>query len=147
MFKLSNIRFQMSGFTVYNPSCSFFPLLCKFETRRAPDITSFNHLNFSCHPGTHALLSISIYYLFSCYTHPCPCMRDLGASHASMVHPPPSYFGMPVPGICSNSSHPVGRGMSPPSTSPSPVFTACLCLSYVRQHMYEAANVDSPPPT
>lgn len=36
------------------------------------------------------------------------------ASHASVpppTHPP--HFGMPVPGICSNSSHPVGIGMYP----------------------------------
>lgn len=74
-------------------------------------------------------------------------MREPGLLMPSWSPHPPSYFGMPVPGICSNSSHPVGIGMSPPSTRPSLVFTACLCLSYIRQHMYEAANADTPQPT
>lgn len=84
--------------------------------------------------------------LMDSFTCPCSCMREPGLLVPSCP-PHPFYFGMPVPGICSNSSHPVGIAM-PPHNPPRPslIFTACLCLSYVRQHMYAAASLDSPQP-
>lgn len=121
-----NARFQMSCFTVYS---QLSPLV-------------YNR---------HCLMSLnSNLFSISIFTLPAHLFvwgsLDLSTLHGPLPHL--YYFGRPVPGICSNSSHPMGIGMSPLyPLSPSLVFSACLRLSYVHQHMYEAANVDSPAPT
>lgn len=97
-------------------------------------------LKLLCHPDPHApLMSICSAVLparllesgslgFSClYAQP----------HLPTTIPPP-HFGMPVPGICSNSSHPVGIGMYPlppiPLSSLQPVSVYLMYAStYMKQ--------------
>lgn len=73
--------------------------------------------------------------------HACLCMSVPGIliSPASRSSPPPhfSYFGMPVPGICSNSSHPAGIGMHPP---PPPLHCLSLSILCMLTHVWSSQH-------
>lgn len=88
------------------------PLLCKIESQTTPDITSFKPL----------------LHFHVCFTCPSSSMWE-AIDFSTLYGPLPRlpYFGMPVPGICSNSSLPVGIGMSP--SSPSAPLSSLLPVS------------------
>lgn len=73
-----------------------------------------------------------------------------GIMAASRAPPPPvspSYFVMLVPGICSNSSHPVGIGMPPPHPLSSLLYCLSPSISHTPAHVRSSRHGRPPNPT
>lgn len=136
MLNMSNICTQTPGFTVHTHLTTQLNFLhcCTSDTSRPPDAPL---IKLSCHFGTH-------FYPLNLYTCPSPCMREPGLHMPLWPSPPNPLFWHVCARYLFKFLTPRGDRYVPPL--PPFVFTACLCLSYVCPHMYEAANMESPPP-
>lgn len=139
MLNMSNICTQTLSFNVHTHLTTQLNFLhcCTSDTSRPSDAPL---IKLSCHFGTH-------FYPLNLYTCPSPCMREPGLHMPLWPSPPIPYFGMPVPGICSNSSHPVGIGMSPPlplsSLLPVSVYLMYV-LTCMKQPTWSPLHVHEP---
>lgn len=103
----------MSGFYVHFLFC----LKCRSQT--SPDIASFKHL-------------LHFHVCFTCLS---PCVKE--AVDYSTLLPPPLLFWHACARYLFKFLTPRGDRYVPLfPLSPSLVFTACLCLSYVRQYTF-----------
>lgn len=119
----------------------------------SPSIVSCLHLSHLCiilrHQTSPDITSFKLVLHFHlCFTFPSPCMGEPILLNPPWSSPLSLLFWQPYARYLFKFLTPHGDRYVPLfPLSPSLVFSACLCLSYVHQYMYEAANVDSTPPT